>query len=241
MKHHQRLAREGRACPRTASSNFFLRTVFGVACWGVVLPLVLAGCPAQMADVKRMGRTFDEKISDLNEREEVLEQKIQEAARRIEQQSQHAEQTVREARARLRHDIEQLREDEIPKLHGRLAENTNDVQQLRRDMDNLVASLNRKLDAKVNTLNTQHTKERARLDGLEKHQHDQFANIETEQGRLSSRLSEVHRAWAARSMKKFQTSMNGKRSWSRKFKKPHVVLSNNHSTPSRRFAKRGPD
>ena len=58
-------------------------------------------------------------------------------------------------------------------------------------MDNLVASLNRKLDAKVNTLNTQHTKERARLDGLEKHQHDQFANIETEQGRLSSRLSEV--------------------------------------------------
>jgi len=174
MSIHQNQVRGQGETLREVSSKVCPRKVMWTACWGVLLTLLVSGCPANMVDGKRMGRTFDRKISNINEREEALEQKIQEAEHRIEKLAQQTERAVREARARLSHDIGQLRDDDIPKIHGRLEENAYDVQHLRRDVDNLIAALNRKIDDKVNALHTQ-------LSAL----------IEKKQDQLYSRSSEV--------------------------------------------------
>ncbi len=103
----------------------------------LLVPLVLSGCLAQHADVKRMGRSFDRKLTDLDQREKELDKRIEEAQQRIDQQSKEAERLVSEARARLRHDISQLREENIPKIQGRLDESDHRVAKLAEHVDNV--------------------------------------------------------------------------------------------------------
>ena len=126
--------RRGFAELRGASTRRFFVGAQGVC---VLLTLLLPGCLAQQADLKRTEQNLDRKITRLTEHEKALEKKIAQSEGRIARLRKEAEQLVTEARASLRQDIIDLREDSIPKIRGKLEETDHYLNRNREHLDNL--------------------------------------------------------------------------------------------------------
>ena len=158
----------------------------------VVLVLV-PGC-AEKADVIRMEQTFDRKVSDLDKREQELgekiaraEERMDQAEERMEKQAKEAEQLVREARARGRQDIAEVREEDLPRIEGRLEETDHFLRSNREQMDNL----QHRLENLTQLTLKQQAENQNQLASIEEQQEDQFASVQGEQTRLHEQLKQV--------------------------------------------------
>ncbi len=157
-------------------------------CTGMTLcVLLVAGCVAQQADLKRMEGTFDRKLTNVDQRERQLQQNIEEALQRIDQQRKEAEQLVSEARARLRQDIRDIRGEELPKLQGRLEETDHHLKRNRERVDNV----QHRVESLTQVLMKQQAENDKRLGKLEETQRSQYASLKTDQQALQQQLETV--------------------------------------------------
>ena len=161
-----------------------------VACLvcALLLPIAVpwSGC-AQKADVLRMERTFDRKVSTLDKREKELEQKIADAEKRIEQQRKEAERLVREARARNRQDIIDVRDESLPRIEGKLEETNHFLQRNRERLDNL----DHRLESLAQLVLKQQADSKKQWAALDESQRAGLADVQADQKRVQERLQEV--------------------------------------------------
>lgn len=155
----------------------------------VLLALLLPGCLAQQADLKRTEQNLDRKITRLTQHEKALEQKIAQSEERIARLGKEAEQLVTEARASLRQDIIDLREDSIPKIRGKLEETDHYLNRNREHLDNV--------QHQVENLTQLALKQQAgnekRLAAIEETQREKFSNLTSEQKQLKKGIRQVER------------------------------------------------
>ncbi len=94
------------------------------------LCLVLSGCLAQQADLVQVRKDLDARIDRLDQREKEIQKAVAEANSLIVQQKKEVDELVSETRAKLRHEVAELREDSLPKVHGKLEENAHHISRL---------------------------------------------------------------------------------------------------------------
>jgi tol-pal system protein YbgF len=145
--------------------------------------LLLAGCLAQEADLRKVKQELSGELATLDKQEKELHSSIKQARGDLDK-------LINDTRARLREDISNIREQELPRLQGKQEE-----------LDHRAGELRTKLD----DVRTGMSGMQKRLEAIERIQHDQTEVIKTdrdrgqvdreqsrdEQGKVAARLQKI--------------------------------------------------
>lgn len=159
----------------------------GLACAGLLL---LTGCFAQQADLQRVSKDLDKKITRLDQRENDIDAAVKQANEQIAQQKKDIDQLIKETRARLLAEIRELREEDLPKFQGKLDENLYQVNKLSSSVDDRASKLEEAM-AKREAASEK------RFAGIEKSLAEQNAAKKDEMAKVLARVDATNAALAS--------------------------------------------
>ena len=102
---------------------------------GLCVLFALSGCLAQQSDLIETRVDLDNKIKKLNDKEREIQGQIDLAKDLIKKQKEEVDQLVKETRARLRSEITELRDEALPKMQGVQEEQSKQVRDLEKRLD----------------------------------------------------------------------------------------------------------
>ncbi len=174
-----------RVPPARAGLDDLLRRGVGM----LAMSALLSGCLAQQADLVQVRQDLDAKIERLDQREQDIQKAIDRANQQIAQQKKEVDQLVSETRARLKYEITELREQDLPKIKGKLDEQAHALRGLGARLDDVTARTARQEQA----AKEQRGQIDARLATLEKLQQDQLLTIKSERDRTQAELDKLRK------------------------------------------------
>ena len=102
---------------------------------GLCVLFALSGCLAQQSDLIETRVELDNKIKKLNDKEREIQGQINLANELVKKQKEEVDQLVKETRARLRSEISELRDEALPKMQGAQDEQSKQVRDLEKRLD----------------------------------------------------------------------------------------------------------
>jgi len=158
----------------------------GLACAG----FLLTGCFAQQADLQRVSKDLDKKITRLDQRENDIDAAVKQANEQIAQQKKDIDQLIKETRARLLAEIRELREEDLPKFQGKLDENLYQVNKLSGSVDDRASKLEEAMAKRE-------ASSEKRFSGIEKNLAEQTAAKKDEIGKVLARVDATNATLAS--------------------------------------------
>lgn len=163
----------------------------------VGLCLLLTGCLAQKAELVQVSKELDKKISRLDEREKDIEAAI----KKLDEQIAQAGTLINEARARALSAIREIREEDQPKIQGKIEENDYKVKALdarvedrATKIEQLIAKRAVEAEKRATDLEKRATESEKRAAALDKAINDHTAALASMAKTVDSRLDEHDKA-----------------------------------------------
>ena len=162
-----------------------------VACAG--LCLLLTGCLAQKAELLQVSQDLDKKISRLDQREKDIEAAI----KKLDEQIAQAGTLINEARARALSAIREIREEDQPKIQGKIDENDYKVKALEARVEDRATKIEQLIAKRTAESEKRAAESEQRAASLEKTVHDQTVALASMAKTVDGRLEEHDKAAAA--------------------------------------------
>ncbi|MDE3117786.1 MAG: tol-pal system protein YbgF [Nitrospirota bacterium] len=161
------------------------------ACAG--LCLLLTGCLAQKAELLQVSQDLDKKISRLDQREKDIEAKNKDLDERIAQTNT----LINEARARALSAIREIREEDQPKIQGKIEENDHKVKALDARVEDRATRIEQVMAKRDAELEKRAGELEKRAGSLEKTVSDQTTALTSMAKAVDGRLDDHDKADAA--------------------------------------------
>lgn len=162
-----------------------------VAC--AILCLLLTGCLAQKAELLQVSQDLDKKISRLDQREKDIEAAI----KKLDEQIAQAGTLINEARARALSAIREIREEDQPKIQGKIDENDYKVKTLEARVEDRAAKIEQLIAKRTAESEKRDAESEKRAAALEKTVNSQMVALASMAKTVDGRLEEHDKAAAA--------------------------------------------